>query len=188
MPSRRQQPRLENANPRTALFTVIPTRLLVKDQLAYCATSYDRFALADSYDMPTTAPTSMNKKSVLRLKAFLSRISAFRLSVLRIEHSAHGRRILAFAHAVHRAAQTNTARTSLRIVPRLLPARIAENACGATWPKLRRDLDRIAIGTFTGPAGTFRSRTEITEAQRDILAKLAIDPPPRIYQLTPASP
>jgi hypothetical protein len=70
----------------------------------------------------------------------------------------------------------------------LLLARIAENACHATWPQLRRELDRIAIGTFTGPAGTFRQRTEITKAQRDILAQLGIDPPPRIYQLTPASP
>jgi hypothetical protein len=32
------------------------------------------------------------------------------------------------------------------------------------------------------------SCTEITKAQRDILAQLKIDPPPRIYQLTPASP
>ena len=51
----------------------------------------------------------------------------------------------------------------------LLLARIAENACGATWPELRRELDRIAVGTFTGPAGTFRQRTEITDAQQDIL-------------------
>ena len=70
----------------------------------------------------------------------------------------------------------------------LLLARVAENACHATWPQLRRELDRIAIGTFTGPAGTFRQRTEITKAQRDILAQLKIAPPPRIYQLTPASP
>ena len=33
----------------------------------------------------------------------------------------------------------------------LLLARIAENACGDTWPELRRQLDRIAVGTFTGP-------------------------------------
>ena len=31
----------------------------------------------------------------------------------------------------------------------LLLARVAENACHATWPQLRRELDRIAIGTFT---------------------------------------
>jgi hypothetical protein len=69
----------------------------------------------------------------------------------------------------------------------LLLARIAENACHATWPQLRRELDRIAIGTFTGPAGTFQQRTEITKAQRDILAQLGVDPPPRIYHLTPAT-
>ena len=68
----------------------------------------------------------------------------------------------------------------------LLLARIAENACGATWPNLRRELDRIHVGTFTGPAGAFRQRTEITKAQRDILHALKIDPPPRIYQLRPA--
>jgi Transposase DDE domain len=68
----------------------------------------------------------------------------------------------------------------------LLLARIAENACGSTWPELRRELDRIHVGTFAGPAGTFRQRTEITKNQRDILRALKIDVPPRIYQLTPA--
>jgi transposase len=68
----------------------------------------------------------------------------------------------------------------------LLLARIAENACGDTWPNLRRELDRIHVGTFTGPAGTFRQRTEITKAQRDIHLALKIDVPPRIYQLKPA--
>src|SRR6266568_657907 len=57
----------------------------------------------------------------------------------------------------------------------LLLARTAENACGDTWPSLRRDLGRIAVGAFTGPAGTFRQRTQITPAQAGILAKLAID-------------
>ncbi|HEX3957449.1 MAG TPA: IS1634 family transposase [Trebonia sp.] len=70
----------------------------------------------------------------------------------------------------------------------LLLGRLAENACGATWPELRRELDRIAVGTFAGPAGTFRQRTEITQAQHDILDRLGISPPPKIYQLTPAAP
>ena len=69
----------------------------------------------------------------------------------------------------------------------LLLARIAENACGSTWPRLRRELDRIAVGTFAGPAGTFRQRTEISPAQLDILTRLGIDPPPKIYQLTPTA-
>jgi len=69
----------------------------------------------------------------------------------------------------------------------LLLARIAENTCGATWPELRRQLDRITVGTFAGPAGTFRQRTQISPAQQDILDQLGIDPPPRIYQITPAA-
>ena len=54
----------------------------------------------------------------------------------------------------------------------LLLARIAENAAGRTWPDLRRELDRIHVGTFTGPAGTFQQRTELTRPQRDILKAL----------------
>ena len=44
-------------------------------------------------------------------------------------------------------------------------ARIAENACGGTWPELRRELDKIHVGTFASPAGTFRQRTEMTKSQ-----------------------
>jgi hypothetical protein len=69
----------------------------------------------------------------------------------------------------------------------LLLIRLAETTGQDTWPALRRELDRIAVGTFTGPAGLFRQRTEITKPQRDILAKLHLDPPPRIYQLAPAT-
>jgi hypothetical protein len=67
----------------------------------------------------------------------------------------------------------------------LLLAGITETTCGATWPQLRRELGKIAIGTFTGPAGTFQQRTEITKDQRDILSQLKLEPPPQIWQLTP---
>ena len=69
----------------------------------------------------------------------------------------------------------------------LLLARIAENACGGTWPELRRELDKIHVGTFAGPAGTFRQRTEITKPQAEILKALEISAPPRIYQLKPSA-
>jgi transposase len=68
----------------------------------------------------------------------------------------------------------------------LLLARISENAIGQTWPELRRELDKIHVGTFAGPAGTFRQRTEITKRQAAILKALEISAPPRIYQLKPA--
>jgi hypothetical protein len=70
----------------------------------------------------------------------------------------------------------------------LLLTRTIETTCGDTWPGLRRELQRIKLGTFTGPAGTFRQRTELTATQRAILAKLQLDEPPRVWQLTPAAP
>ena len=44
------------------------------------------------------------------------------------------------------------------------------------------------VGTFTGPAGTFRQTTELTKPQRDLLAKLDIPHPKKIIEATPASP
>jgi len=66
----------------------------------------------------------------------------------------------------------------------LLLIRVAENQTGQTWPAMRRELQRIAIGTFTGPAGTFRQRTGIPKAGRDLLTTLKIDVPPKIHELT----
>jgi Transposase DDE domain len=67
----------------------------------------------------------------------------------------------------------------------LLLVRTIETSCGDTWPSLRGELERIKLGTFTGPAGTFRQRTELTSPQRAILAKLQLAEPPRLWQLTP---
>jgi Transposase DDE domain len=68
----------------------------------------------------------------------------------------------------------------------LLLIRVSETTCGDTWPNLRRELEKIKVGTFTGPAGTFRQLAEITASQRVILGKLELAEPPRIQQLTPA--
>jgi hypothetical protein len=70
----------------------------------------------------------------------------------------------------------------------LLLTRTIETSCGDTWPGLRYQLQRVTLGTFAGPAGTFRQRTELTSAQRAILAKLQLAEPPRVWQLTPAAP
>ena len=68
----------------------------------------------------------------------------------------------------------------------LLLIRIIETATGETWPAVRRHLDRLQVGTFTGPAGTFRQRTELTKAQTDLLARLDIPAPKPIIELEPA--
>jgi hypothetical protein len=54
---------------------------------------------------------------------------------------------------------------------------LAANELG--WALLCQD------GTFAGPAGTFRQRTEITKPQAAIPKALEISTPPRIYQLKP---
>jgi Transposase DDE domain len=69
----------------------------------------------------------------------------------------------------------------------LLLTRTIETTCGDTWPTLRQELERLKLGTFAGPAGTFSQRTEITSPQRAILAKLELPEPPRVYQLTLAT-
>ena len=68
----------------------------------------------------------------------------------------------------------------------LLLIRVAENTASQTWPAMRRELQRIAIGTFTGPAGTFRQRTDIPKTARDLLTALNIDAPRKIHELTTA--
>jgi Transposase DDE domain len=67
----------------------------------------------------------------------------------------------------------------------LLLVRIAETATGTTWNNIAGELDLLTLGTFTGPAGTFRQTAELTPAQRDILAKLRIPPPKKIIEVTP---
>ena len=69
----------------------------------------------------------------------------------------------------------------------LLLIRVAETQAGQTWPQMRREFDRIHLGTFTGPAGTFRQRTELTKPARDLLARLAIEPPSAIHDLSAAT-
>jgi hypothetical protein len=69
----------------------------------------------------------------------------------------------------------------------LLLVRVAENRAGQTWPAMRRELDRTHLGTFTGEAGTFRQRTEPSKPARDLLAKLGVEPPRKILELTPAT-
>lgn len=66
----------------------------------------------------------------------------------------------------------------------LLLIRIVETTTGDTWTNLRRELQRLHVGYFTGPAGSYLQTTTLTPAQRDILTRLDITPPPRILKLT----
>jgi hypothetical protein len=70
----------------------------------------------------------------------------------------------------------------------LLLVRVAETTAGVTWAKIADELDLLTLGTFTGPAGTFRQTAELTKTQRDLLAKLNIAHPKKIIEATPATP
>jgi hypothetical protein len=65
----------------------------------------------------------------------------------------------------------------------LLLIRITETTTGSTWHHIRRELQRLHIGTFTGPAGTYRQLTELTTTQRDLLTHLGIPTPNKIIEL-----
>jgi hypothetical protein len=53
---------------------------------------------------------------------------------------------------------------------------------------LRHELDRMHLGTFTGPAGTVRRRTATTPAQASILRALDLAEPHEFSELRPACP
>jgi transposase len=69
----------------------------------------------------------------------------------------------------------------------LLLVRVAETQTGDTWPTIRRELQRLHLGEFDGPAGRVLQRTETTPAQRDILRALQIAEPPRFLALEPSA-
>ncbi|MCX6463238.1 MAG: IS1634 family transposase [Pseudonocardiales bacterium] len=69
----------------------------------------------------------------------------------------------------------------------LLLIRIIETTTDHTWHHVRRHLDRLHAGTFTGPAGVFRQRTELSKPQQDLLARLDIPAPKQIIELAAAS-
>lgn len=68
----------------------------------------------------------------------------------------------------------------------LLLIRVAETSTGHTWNTIRTQIQRLHVGVFTGPAGTFTQRTELSQPQKALLAKLKITEPPRILSATPA--
>jgi len=68
----------------------------------------------------------------------------------------------------------------------LLLIRLIERQAGDTWRNTRRELERLHLVTLAGAAGQVQQTTRLTAEQRDILARLQIEPPPRLTSLTPA--
>jgi transposase len=69
----------------------------------------------------------------------------------------------------------------------LLLVRVAETKTDDSWPNLRRELERLHVGTFEGQAGFFRKRTALTAAQKAIFRKLDIQEPGEMQEIRPAA-
>jgi hypothetical protein len=70
----------------------------------------------------------------------------------------------------------------------LLLARIVETRADTTWPHARTQLQRLHVGTFTGPAGTFRQTSQPADDVRRLHEALNLGLPPRILQLDTEEP
>src|SRR5205823_11521010 len=68
----------------------------------------------------------------------------------------------------------------------LLLIRLCERQANDTWRNTRRELERLHLVTLAGAAGHVQQTTRLTPAQRDILDRLEVEPPPRLTSLTPA--
>ena len=67
----------------------------------------------------------------------------------------------------------------------LLLIRLAETGTDETWRTVRREMERMHLVRFDGPAGEVLQRTETTPRQAAILKALSIAEPPRIVGITP---
>ncbi len=75
----------------------------------------------------------------------------------------------------------------------LLLARIVETQASSpdtttTWPRARDQLQRLHVGTFTGPAGVFRQTTPPSPEVRRLHTALDLPLPPRILDLDTEQP
>ena len=69
----------------------------------------------------------------------------------------------------------------------LLLARLCEEKTGSTWDSIRREMHRLQVVTYRGPAGEAQQCTTPTGPQKDILAALDVAPPPRVWSLQASS-
>ncbi|MEU4377859.1 IS1634 family transposase [Pseudonocardia alni] len=70
----------------------------------------------------------------------------------------------------------------------LLLARIVETRAHTSWPRARTELQRLHVGTFTGPAGMFRQTSQPSTEARRLYTALDLALPPRILHLDPEQP
>jgi transposase len=65
----------------------------------------------------------------------------------------------------------------------LLLVRIAETKTGLSWPRIRRQMQRLHLGEFLNNKSRILRHTELIEGQRNILKKLKIKPPKSVLKV-----
>lgn len=63
----------------------------------------------------------------------------------------------------------------------LVLVRVAENESHQTWARLRRELQRVALVEFSGPAGEAQQTSKLTPSQAQLFEALQVPPPLRIW-------
>jgi Transposase DDE domain len=74
------------------------------------------------------------------------------------------------------------------LLARIVETRAATHDESTTWPRARDQLQRLHVGTFTGPAGVFRQTSTPSPEVRRLHTALDITLPPRILDLDPEQP
>jgi hypothetical protein len=74
------------------------------------------------------------------------------------------------------------------LLARIVETRTATPDITTTWPRARDQLQRLHVGTFTGPAGLFRQTTPPSTEARRLHQALDLPLPPRILDLATKQP
>ncbi len=69
----------------------------------------------------------------------------------------------------------------------LLLVRIVERETGATWPRVRDELETLTLVDVRTSSGDFQATPKLTQQQRNILQSLNLAPPPRVQELSVAA-
>ena len=74
------------------------------------------------------------------------------------------------------------------LLARIVETRASTPDTATTWPRARDELQRLHVGTFTGPAGVFRQTPPPSTEARRLHQVLDIALPPRILDLDTEQP
>ena len=108
-------------------------------------------------------------------------------SLLEVEASWRDlKQVLEMRPVYHRKEERIRAHVTLCFLALML-VRVVERSTGDTWGNVRRELERMHLGEFSGAAGRVVQRTETTPRQREIFRMLEMPPPPLVLDLNTAS-